>query len=140
MPTDVAMDPDAERTDPSFENFSVGADSDAGGTGERSTVAGDAAPGDAPDISPDKVIDVEDDLEALDALDRTAAEGAEAAGDVDIDMNADESGDVDDEVGSDGYVEDSSGLSSSDLDEADSDDETPVIEGGKGVRRTGDSA
>lgn len=140
VPTDVAMDPDAERTDPSFEDFGVGADSDAGGTGERSTAAGDAAPTDAPDISPDKVIDAEDDLEALDTLDSATADDAESAGDLDVDLNADESGDVDDEIGAEGYAEGRRGTSSSSSDDVEAAEENPVIEGGKGVRRTGDGA
>lgn len=57
LPVDVAIDPERDYPDSAFETLEPGADSDAGGTGERRSASGDAAVDEAPDISPDQVID-----------------------------------------------------------------------------------
>lgn len=56
LPVDIATGPDSTHPDTSFESVTPGADSDAGGTGERRSAAGDAGPREGADIGPDNVV------------------------------------------------------------------------------------
>jgi len=58
MPVDVATANDREHPDGSVEAVGPGIGSDAAGTGERRSALADAGTSDAPDIAPDRVVNV----------------------------------------------------------------------------------
>jgi hypothetical protein len=59
MPIDAALRPDSVHAISPAETFAPGAGSDAAGSGERRSAAGDAGVRDAGDISPDRIIHTE---------------------------------------------------------------------------------
>lgn len=102
LPVDAALDDDARHPATSVEAIRGGADSDAAGTGERRSAAGDAGARDGADLLPDHVEslgdaeddDDADDLAALDAVPDAALDDSEfeddddGAGDRDDDTAA----------------------------------------------------
>jgi hypothetical protein len=126
MPIDVALNPNRELPDDSADIFSPGSASDAAGTGERRSAAGDTGTREAADITPDHIVTHPDDYDLLD--DPDALSEVQASADTNELAELPEEMELDDE-GEDATDSDidvnSAALSAEEMDEVEEDLESP---------------